>query len=150
MKVQPKLPGFCLFSTGLLLTAAGCAFSQERSETTTRTETCINGVCTSQSTRTETVTNGSGSGASGVGAVSVRVEGSAGAVRINSCSDKSAPLNACDITGRDVFSPKHLGCTDSGAHAWSCQDSFSGTPPFPVVVCSGSFSDSCTWAGSLY
>ncbi|MEN9809629.1 MAG: hypothetical protein RLZZ488_1196 [Pseudomonadota bacterium] len=150
MKVQFKFPVFCLISTGLLITAAGCAFSQERSETTTRTETCINGICTSQSTRTETVTNGNGSTGGGVGAVSVRVEGAAGTVRINACSETSAPINACDVSGRDVLSPKHLGCTDSGAHAWSCQDSFSSAPPYPVVVCSGSFADSCTRVGSLY
>lgn len=149
MKAQFKSPLFCFFSAGLLLTAAGCAFSQERSETTTRTENCINGVCTSQTTTTETFTNGNGS-TGGIGAVTVRVDGVAGAVRINACSETRAPIDACDVAGRDILSPKHLGCTVSGAHAWSCQDSFSGPPPHPVVVCSGSFSDSCTRVGSLY
>lgn len=152
----PKLSYFFVFTGFIHLSA--CAFSENESVKTSHTESCVNGVCTTR-TETTTVTTG-GTGVrveTGVGTgdvsstVSVGSSGSGGGIQLNLCTTLSAPLSACDdAAGVSVMMPRHLGCTSTGAHAWSCQDTFSGGPPYPVVACSGPFSSSCTRIGQIY
>lgn len=151
---------YSVFGFALILGLIACARSEERTESSSRSETCVNGVCSTSNSESTKVTK---SGSTGIGvtigspvnppagvSVSVNVVGAGGGVSITPCSSKNAPLGACDIANVSVLMPKHLGCTASGAHAWSCQDAFSAAPPFSVVACSGTFSDSCTFIGSMY
>lgn len=155
--------------TGLLIPWIFLACAESQSVEKTESQTCINGSCTTTTTESRSTKNGVSSGVSVGGGVSVNtnsgglspavvvsIGGSApsstgGSVNLTACSYQMAPLSACSVAGADsVISPKHLGCTTSGNHAWSCQDSFSAAPPYPVVACSGVFSDSCGQIGVIY
>ena len=159
----------------LSLKLAGCAQTNSESVDKTETRTCVNGVCTTTSSETRTsktsgvnstgVSAGSSAnvgvntspvpiGAGGVPGPVVITGGVvtiSGGLTLNSCVAWMAPVGACSAVGEvEVITPKHLGCTASGNHAWSCQDSFSGAPPYAVVSCSGAFSDSCAKIGQVY
>lgn len=150
---------------GLLICLGTSACAVENKTTSTessRVETCVNGVCTSTSQNTTTVTkNGSGNTTgvtigntdtnNGPVLVTVKVESSAGSLQLKPCVSSIAPISACeDAAGIDVMMPKHLGCTPTGANAWSCQDMLSGSPPYSVISCNNMFSSSCGVIGKIY
>jgi len=166
---------YSVLGLALVLNLGACARIEERSGARSHSETCVNGVCSTSSSQTTKIRN---TGTTGVGvtigppeislpvismpvismpvislpgvSVPVNVPGGSGGVVINPCSSQIAPIAACQVANANVMMPKHLGCTASGSHAWSCQDPFYGAPPFPVVACSGVFSNSCTHIGSMY
>ncbi|MFZ9520018.1 MAG: hypothetical protein ACO3A4_06020 [Silvanigrellaceae bacterium] len=148
-------------SVGLIfsLTMLGCAQSNSESVESSQTTTCVNGICTTTSSETRTSKSGIGGtnvsvSPGGNSSVVVTVGGtssSSGGISLSPCTVLNAPLGACDVDGADyVLSPRHLGCTSAGNHAWSCQGSFSAAPPYAVVSCSTGFSDSCAKIGVIY
>lgn len=86
------------------------------------------------------------------GEIRIRSGGAtSGEISLNSCLQAIAPLNACARAGvPDVMMPIHLGCTDSGAHAWVCRDMMPSAPPYPVVACSSLMDSSCNKIGQQY
>lgn len=158
-------------STALLVPWIFLACAESQSVEKTDSQTCINGSCTTTTTESRSSSSSVSSGVSVGGGVNVSTHSggvnpvvvvsiggsgsapssSSGGVNLTACNYKMAPLSACSAAGAGgVISPKHLGCTASGNHAWSCQDSFSAAPPYPVVACSGAFSDSCGQIGVIY
>jgi hypothetical protein len=141
------------------LVLVACAQTHSQSVETSETHTCVNGVCTSTTTETRTSKTGVngtnvsvGTNVNTGGVVTIGGGTSvSGGVSLSPCTPTWAPVSACSAAGEGgVISPKHLGCTATGNHAWSCQDSFSGAPPYAVVSCSGAFSDTCAKIGQIY